>query len=234
MASVHSGCSDDDRELAVPAAGDLVLEHGRKRVRAAADPDHAGGNALRLDPDGDRVARRRPRASARSLPGKPAERTELVAGDQHLLRRDSRAATASCITHSPESDLSVSPISTCLASLVTLGSAKPASVAARACDLDRLGQPVDPRRGQTGLAPPRAARSIRAFGGSAHSGSGIRSILRRFNRSETIRAASPRAASRSTVSCRRTRQRRVLVALAVRRYTSVAPRDRRGTPPTRG
>jgi hypothetical protein len=43
--------------------------------------------------------------------------------------------------------------------------------------------------------------SLRGFGESSRPGSGIRSILRRLSRSDTIRVASPRTANRSTVSC---------------------------------
>ena len=41
---------------------------------------------------------------------------------------------------------------------------------------------------------------MRAFGGSAHAGSGIRSILRRFSALDDDLRATPRAASRSTAS----------------------------------
>ncbi len=56
-----------------------------------------------------------------------------------------------------------------------------------------------------------SSRSISDFGGSAHSGRGIKSILRRFNRWETTRASNPRAASCATVCSAGARQGRVLV-----------------------
>ena len=63
---------DDDRQLAAPAACELVLEHSRERFRSAAEPDHAGRNAAGLDAD---RYRRRALAVAdqqpESLPGRP-------------------------------------------------------------------------------------------------------------------------------------------------------------------
>ena len=45
-----------------------------------------------------------------------------------------------------------------------------------------------------------SSSAIRDFGGSAHAGCGIRSILRRFSRVEISPVASPRAASAATVA----------------------------------
>ena len=98
---------------------------------------------------------------------------------------------SSRMIHRPESDLSVMPISTCLASLVTRGSARPASVAA-------------PRAISTASASPSmpavASRTFTAV-----------------SRSDTIRAASPRTANRSTVSCAARDRAASSSVLAVRR-----------------
>ena len=106
---------------------------------------------------------------------------------------------AAAKTARAESALSVSPISTCLASLVTRGSASPASRAmsvASAATAARLPIPASRNRCSTAAS----SRSISALGGSAHSGSGIRSIFRRFKRCDTTRVSRPRASSCATVS----------------------------------
>ena len=64
------GVRDHDRELAAPAACELVLEHGRERVRSAAEPDHTCGHTAGLHADGHgrsalRAHRRAPRRRTR-------------------------------------------------------------------------------------------------------------------------------------------------------------------------
>ena len=202
---------DDDRQLTMPAARDLVLEHGRK---------HPG---LRQDTSaGTPPARPRPRRrravheQARVAPGsRRAVRAHRLRSAPAPAR--SRRCHSQLMIHLPESDLSVSPISTCLASLVTLGSANPASVAARAGDLDRLGQPRDPRPRRADSPQLRAARRSAPSAdpptrarGSDRSCAG--SIAQR--RSEP---SSPRAANRSTVSCAARDRAASSSAVAVRR-----------------
>ena len=168
-----------------------------------------------------------------SLPGSPpsgpnsSPATARARADPRApqLREDQRA----------ESALSVRPISTCLASLVTRGSARPAASAPRRA---RARPPRRGRRGRPRAAaprPPPSSSAIRAFGGSAHSGSGIRSILRRLSRCETIsRADAPRAASSSTVAPRPRRALRPPRASprAVDQLEAVVRPPRR--PPSRG
>ena len=135
IASVHSGSWIDDRELTTPAARDLVLEHGREHLPPPGNARDAGSTPTE-------TTVRRPR-QIRSLPA-AAERTELDRLRSAPAPARSRRCQSQRITQRAESDLSVRPISTCLASLVTFGSANPASAAARAGDLDRLGQPAIP------------------------------------------------------------------------------------------
>ena len=106
--------------------------------------------------------------------------------------RDARAASNN---QCAESDLSVRPISTCFTSLVTRGSREAgvrAPLPRRA--LRPRSSPSSPAAASR-LSTASSSSSILAFGGSAHSGSGIRSIFRRFSRSETISARKPCAAS---------------------------------------
>ena len=136
IASVHAGSLDDDRQLAAPAARDLVLEHGRERIRAAAEPRHARGHAAGLDADRDRRrALRSPTSSCESLPGQAAERPELVAGDQHLARARSPRRHSSA--HDPPGRVGL------------VGEA----------DLDVLGVAGHAWIGETGLRRRRRARS---------------------------------------------------------------------------
>src|SRR5439155_74498 len=65
--------------------------------------------------------------------------------------------------------------------------------------------------------------SIRAFGGSAHSGSGIRSIFRRFSRWETISARRPFSAKRATSSAAAASRALSSEGVAWRRSTSCGP-----------
>ena len=129
-----------------------------------------------------------------------------------------------------ESDLSVRPISMCLASLVTRASASPASAAAASPSSTAAASPSSPCS-RSRACTAASSSAMRAFGGSAHSGVGIRSILRRFSRCETILASRPAAPSRSTVSAaarssasllgaRRGPPRDELDALAIARNTS--------------
>ena len=216
-ASAHAGSSLDDRQLAAPAARDLVLEHRRRTCRGL-----RRGSRRRLE---RRSARPRPRPPSRRARHRPAGSSRSPADRRVVRARRLRSAPgrvrcrlrhSSRMIQRTESDLSVRPISTCLASLVTRGSARPASVAApRAISTASVSpsMPAAARRACTAVS----SSPIRAFGRSAQSGSGIRSILRRFNRSDTIRAASPRTANRSTVSCAARDRAASSSALAVRR-----------------
>ena len=97
-----------------------------------------------------------------------------------------------------ESDLSVSPISTCFTSLVIRGSVSPAVLEvrlARSTTAARFAIPANASRAFTASA--RTATS--AFLGSVHPSIGMRSILRRLSRSDTTLASRPLAFSRSTV-----------------------------------
>ena len=121
-----------------------------------------------------------------------------------------------------DSDLSVSPISTCLTSLVIRGSARPAACAALAASSmtwDRSLMSTAARRAITASA----SRPISAFLGSAQYGSGMRSILRRLRRLATIRASRPRSRRRSTVCSAARSSARSSSTLAVRRYRSCGP-----------
>jgi site-specific DNA recombinase len=156
-----------------------------------------------------------PTSNHESLPGRPpsgpSSSPAINIWFGAILRRHSQ-----CMIHRPESDLSVRPISTCLASLVTLGSARPACAAAARAISTASGSPAIPAAASR-FSNAANSSPILALGGSSHSASGIRSILRRFSRSDTIRVTSPRAANRSTVS-RAARDRAAsLSAVAVRR-----------------
>ena len=71
-----------------------------------------------------------------------------------------------------------------------LGSSRPAPARRRRAIATTSGRLVDTGALKRASVTASSSSSIRAFGGSAHCGSGIRSILRRFSRSETTRAAS--------------------------------------------
>ena len=133
--------------------------------------------------------------------GQAAERAELVAADEDALGRDAEAAEG---REDPRRR-----VATCRSGRSRRAWRRSSRAGRegrpRARPSPRSGRPRAARRGprRPGAArPPRAARAMRAFGGSAHSGSGIRSIFRRLSRCETISARSPRAARRSMVSSR--------------------------------
>lgn len=128
-------------------------------------------------------------------------------------------AAAIAVTASP---LSVSPISMCLASLVMRGSRRPARRAHASAIATAAGNVC------TSVAAIRAwtattSSAIAAFGGSRHSGSGIRSILRRFTRLETTAVCRPRAASAVCVSCAARSRAASSCGVATCRSTSPGP-----------
>ncbi len=130
---------------------------------------------------------------------------------------------ASCSNNQcAESDLSVRPISTCFTSLVTRGSLRPASRAAASASAATSVNPSSPAA-ESRLSTAVSSSSILAFGGSAHSGSGIRSIFRRFSRSEMISARKPRSASLSTVASAAAVSASSSSAVATRRWTGTGP-----------
>jgi hypothetical protein len=102
-------------------------------------------------------------------------------------------------SHCDPSTLSVRPISTCFASLVTRGSTSPASRAALVAISTASRSPSRPRPRNLVSTAARSS-DIRAFGGSLHSGSGIRSIFRLFSRCDTRVASIPRRPSSATVA----------------------------------
>ena len=116
-----------------------------------------------------------------SLPGRPPIWPNSSPPSEDRARPMPRRASCSN-NQRAESDLSVRPISTCLTSLVTRGSPRPASRAAASAS---AATSVNPSSPAADSRPSTAASSssILAFGGSAHSCRGIRSIFRRFSRS---------------------------------------------------
>ena len=141
----------------------LVVEQRRKR------PGRRRGGARLAE---RRSARPRPRRAAPVRPRRragtsrcrePAERAELVAGDQHGPSR-CRGARARK-SQRAESALSVSPISTCLASLVTRGSGRPASAAAARARARRPRRPREASRTEPRLDGGEQFADL-AFGGS--------------------------------------------------------------------
>ena len=200
---------DHGRDLA--PARELVREQRRERRRTARQADDALREALRFDPDRAHRGARAAWATSiiESLPVNPpsgpnsSPPISTRSADIPSARSSSRTARA-------ESDLSVRPISTCFASLVTFGSEQPASRAASSAMRAASTRPSIPAA-RSRCSTVATTRSITAFGGSAHSGSGSRSIFRRLSRRETTRASNPRAASRATVSSAARVERAVLV-----------------------
>ena len=121
-----------------------------------------------------------------------------------------------------ESDASVKPISTCSAPAVTRGSARPASAAAALAISNAPVSPAMPAAARRSLTAT-VSSPARACGGSVHSGSAIRSIRRRFSRSDAIRALTPRAVRRSTVSSAARDKATSSSQVALRRLTSCGP-----------
>ena len=219
--------------VALPPPLELILQEREECVRAAAERDDAGWSAGRLGTDRNggrsfRLGDEQQRITTRQ----PAERAELVTGDEHEPGAD--AASQEVVEYPArrvglvrQADLDVLRV----ARHPCIGKA------GVACgllgDLDCLLRPSNPaswRRCWTASS----SSAIRAFGGSAHSGSGMRSIFRRFRRWETISAPSPRAASAATV---------LSAALSSAAFSSQSPRGARagarrpslpGRPPSPG
>ncbi len=138
-------------EVAVEPTAKLIPEHLGEARRPADEAGHARWHALRLDADGERRGARRLRdEQQRVAPGHPAERSELVADEQHQARSDPVAPE---VGHRParrvglvgEPDLQV------------LGVARDARAgeagigAGRLRDADRLRERTDPRRTEASL-----------------------------------------------------------------------------------
>ena len=157
------------------------------------------GRARRLAARRAGGARSGPRARPRTSRGlRLVSRHRQTADRSSSLPANSTWLGAIPVRHSSpmiqrvESDLSVRPISTCLASLVTRRSAMPASVAApRAICTASVSPSMFAAARRDCTAP--SSSSIRAFGGSSQWGSGIRSILRRSGRSHDDPGDKPRA-----------------------------------------
>ena len=112
----------------IPAdpALELIFEQSHEARRPAAEGEDRLWRPCRLGTDRDRgraadFGHEQERITSRQ----PAERAKLVAGDedQAAMPRPRRSSNTQCAA----SALSVSPISTCFASLVTFASVKPAA-----------------------------------------------------------------------------------------------------------
>ena len=108
-------------QVAAAASVQLVVQQRQKGLRPAAEVKHAVRDAGRLAPDGDRdSALGFGGSSKESLPGRPPSGPNSSPAtstcDAPIPRRQSSAKIQRA-----ESALSVSPISTCFASLVTFG-----------------------------------------------------------------------------------------------------------------
>ena len=182
------GVAVDLGHVAAAAAFELVREYLEEDGRSAAELDNLRGSAVRLCSDRQR---RRPgplRDEQEGVAaGQAAERPELVAGDEDEAGPDPaalqlRERPAGGIGLVGEPDLDVLGVAR-HAGIGKPGSARrpraPTSTAS-----PRPASPAPRRRSCTAAS----SSPIRAFGGSAHSGSGIRSILRRFSRCETTSA----------------------------------------------
>ena len=104
--------------------------------------------------------------------------------------------------------MSVSPISTCFASLVTVHSTNPRRSRPSTAISGRLDETVDAGRAEPFLDGGHDPVDL-GLRRVVPLGSGRRSIFRRLSRCETIRASMPRAAQPGDGVGRRSRQRRV-------------------------
>ena len=161
-----------------------------------------------MTPSGHRSARRRPRSrwragdsgtiSSASLPGRPpsgpnSSPATRTSPDGIPRRAKLRKDAAGRVRLVGQPDLDV------------LGVARDARVRAGPPSARLPGPARPPRRARAGRPRPDGPRPRRGDRQSApwaasHSGSGMRSIFRRFSRCETIRVSSPRRASSVTVA----------------------------------
>ena len=199
----------DVRNVAAPAPLELVGQHVHETLRPAAERDHAGGNARRLGSDRDRsrtvaCGQQQERIAAR----KAAQRTELVTGNEH--QAWSYPAPAQIVEDPArgvglvsEPDLDVFRI----ARHARVGHAYIEGRAGR--ELDRLANTSEARLPQSFLDSRQELGDPR-FRRVPHPASGITSIFRRFRRSDTIAARTPRPRSTSTVASAAASSARVL------------------------
>ena len=103
---------------------------------------------------------------------------KFVTNHEHEARADPRSDSARN-AHCARSALSVSPISTCFASDVIFGSRKPGVLCSFKGDCRRSRERPDACTSQTAFDSSEQLGEP-SFGGSAHAGSGIRSIFRLF------------------------------------------------------
>ncbi len=189
--TLHVGALDRDGQIQRARRLQLVGEDGREARRPASEGHDSRRHSGRLRPHrgGDGTAGLgHQHAASRSRAGRRAVRTRRRA---RAPRRDGcRDAAKSSISHRAASALSVNPISTCFASLVTLASASPASRAAADAISTTSVSPARPASSRRAVTASTRAPMC-AFGGSDHSGRGMRSIFRRLSRRDTISAVSP-------------------------------------------
>ena len=202
-----------DRHFARRRRSIWSCEQGERtrRGRRRAQPRRAGSTDRARRPTETAVTRPRLVNQQAGVAARATRQAARARGRQRAPARVRfRADAAARMIQRPESGLSVRPISTCFASLVTLTIAQPRSpaVAVRQIATRQRGRRCRPPQAALHRGQELGDLRLRRIGPS---GSGIRSILRRFCRAETMVACRPRVARCSRGELRRARERGVLL-----------------------